>query len=223
MIFQTSSPNIWVLERDSNLPSSVNFNRVDLGCRSTPSTDIFSRDRNGYGGQSARLQRNQGGHGQHRNSERGHQGGQGPMGRGRSQNSLAKSSSGSSMGARHHQRPNSIGRDEFDDGGENQFVTNYEAEMSALKPRETFTLSPIKKDPEMSYVEPVVNQGKLQIQLATAMVVTDVANLQTDTIIKLPKSWCHQHHFWVAHAKLYLLFFYKYFFRTSNYSRYAHK
>ena len=62
------------------------------------------------------------------------------------------------MGAR-HQRPNSIGRDEFDDGGENQFVTNYEAEMSALKPRETFTLSPIKKDPEMSYVEPVVNQG----------------------------------------------------------------
>ena len=64
------------------------------------------------------------------------------------------------MGARHHQRPNSIGRDEFDDGGENQFVTNYEAEMSALKPRETFTLSPIKKDPEMSYVEPVVNQGK---------------------------------------------------------------
>ena len=84
------------------------------------------------------------------------------MGRGRSQNSLAKSSSGSSMGARHHQRPNSIGRDEFDDGGENQFVTNYEAEMSALKPRETFTLSPIKKDPEMSYVEPVVNQGKIK-------------------------------------------------------------
>lgn len=121
------------------------------------------RERNGYGGQSAR--RNQGGHGQHRSSERGrdHHGGQGggPMGRGRSQNSLAKSSSGSSMGARHHhqhQRPNSIGRDEFDDGGENQFVTNYEAEMSALKPRETFTLNPIKKDPEMSYVEPVVNQ-----------------------------------------------------------------
>ena len=122
-----------------------------------------SRDRNGYGGQSARLQRNQGGHGQHRNSERGHHGGQGAMGRGRSQNSLAKSSSGSSMGAR-HQRPNSIGRDEFDDGGENQFVTNYEAEMSALKPRETFTLSPIKKDPEMSYVEPVVNQGKIFTQ-----------------------------------------------------------
>ena len=67
------------------------------------------------------------------------------------------------MGAR-HQRPNSIGRDEFDDGGENQFVTNYEAEMSALKPRETFTLSPIKKDPEMSYVEPVVNQGKIFTQ-----------------------------------------------------------
>ena len=38
MIFQTSSPNIWVLERDSKLPSSVNFNRVDLGCLSTPQT-----------------------------------------------------------------------------------------------------------------------------------------------------------------------------------------
>ena len=182
MIVQTSSPNIWVLERDSNLPSSVYFNRVDFGILFRDRSqwvDFLFRDRNGYGGQSARLQRNQGGHGQHRNSERGHQGGQGPMGRGRSQNSLAKSSSGSSMGARHHQRPNSIGRDEFDDGGENQFVTNYEAEMSALKPRETFTLSPIKKDPEMSYVEPVVNQGKTQIIENPAL----TSNLNPTTVV----------------------------------------
>ena len=88
------------------------------------------------------------------------------------------------MGARHHQRPNSIGRDEFDDGGENQFVTNYEAEMSALKPRETFTLSPIKKDPEMSYVEPVVNQGKIKIQRVPTLDYIYVGD-------KFEIFWCH--------------------------------
>ena len=113
------------------------------------------------------------------------------MGRGRSQNSLAKSSSGSSMGARHHQRPNSIGRDEFDDGGENQFVTNYEAEMSALKPRETFTLSPIKKDPEMSYVEPVVNQGKIK-KTSTNLNYIDIGDASWRQFILVTDLSCHQ-------------------------------
>lgn len=51
--------------------------------------------------------------------------------RGASAVSLAKSSSGSSMGR--GGRPASV---HYEDNDSNQFITNYEAEMSALKPRE---------------------------------------------------------------------------------------